>query len=325
MRKMAIAAFEEYVKQYPKGKFAPKAQLQIGTLYTILQDTTNAQAAFEKLAKVYPESDEAKNSVPMQAAALIEIGLRGEGVAKYRQMFGAGGTYTEGQFMAAAKALEEAKEFDMALQAYDKVLSTAKEVGQIANAKFGRARSLAGQKKYGEAHKVLEEFIKNKELSKLQLVVDVNLLLVEVASEEGKTEKDDNERTRLFNTAVDALKMVKKYRTKPEELAGLDLMAGEILLRKMDAEKKLGLAAQAVETRGKAIVAFQVMIMNLDPGNASLATALEKAYYYCLPLLLEHKKFGDAAEDCEKYLSLFPDGRYKTDVQNWLNQAKIGQ
>ena len=325
MRKMAIAAFEEYVKQYPKGKFAPKSQLQIGTLYTILQDTANAQAAFEKLAKVYPESDEAKNSVPMQAAALIEIGLRGEGVAKYRQMFGAGGAYTEGQFMAAAKALEEAKEFDMALQAYDKVLSTAKEVGQIANAKFGRARSLAGQKKYGEAHKVLEEFIKNKELSKLQLVVDVNLLLVEVASEEGKTEKDDNERTRLFNTAVDSLKMVKKYRTKPEELAELDLMTGEVQLRKLDAEKKLGLAAQSAETRGKAIVAFQVMIMNIDPGNVKLATTLEKAYYYCLPLLLEHKKFSDAAEDCEKYLSIFPDGRYKTDVQNWLNQAKIGQ
>jgi len=44
-----------------------------------------------------------------------------------------------------------------------------------------------------------------------------------------------------------------------------------------------------------------------------------------LPLLLDHKKFGDAVEDCEKYLSTFPEGRYKTDVQNWLNQAKIGQ
>ena len=325
LRKMAIAAFEEYVKLYPKGKFAPKSQLQIGTLYTILQDTSNAQVAFEKLSKVYPESDEAKNSVPMQAASLIEIGLRGEGVAKYRQMFAAGGIYTEGQFMAAATALEDAKEYDMALQAYDKVLGMAKEISLTANAKIGRARSLAGQKKFGEARKVLEDFIKDKELSKLLLVVDANLLLVEVASEDGKREKDDTERTRLFNAAVDALKMVKKYRTKPEELAELDLMTGEVQLRKMDAEKKLGLAKQAAETRGKAIVAFQVMMMNLDPGNVALATTLEKAYFYCLPLLLEHKKYSDAAEDCEKYLSLFPDGRYKTDVQNWLNQAKIGQ
>jgi tetratricopeptide (TPR) repeat protein len=325
LRQMAITAYEDYVKRFPKGRFAPRAQLQLGTLYTILQDTANAQAAFEKLSKAYPESEEAKNSVPMQAAALIDIGLRGEGVAKYRQMFGAGGTYTESQFMAAAKALEDAREYDMALQAYDKVLATAKDIGQTANAKLGRARCSAGQKKFGEAHKVLEAFVKDKDLSKLMLVVDANLLLVEVASEEGKTEKNDNERTRLFNAAVDALKMVRKYHTNTVEQAELDLKTGEVQLRKMEAEKKLGLTAQAAETRGKTIVAFQVIIMHIDPGNAALAATLEKAYFYCLPLLLEHKKFKDAEEDCERYLSLFPNGRYRTDVQNWLNEAKIGQ
>ncbi|HRT28662.1 MAG TPA: hypothetical protein P5527_02615 [Kiritimatiellia bacterium] len=325
LRKLAINAYEDYVKRFPKGQYAPRAQLQIGTLHTILQDTANAQAAFEKLSKNYADSDEAKNSVPLQAAALIEIGLRGEGVAKYREMFAAGGTYTEGQFMAAARALEANREYDMAIQAYDKVLASAKDIGMIANARLGRARSLVGLKKYGEAHKALEAFIADKELSKLLLVVDANLLLVEVASEEGKVEKDDRERTRLFNAAVEALKMVRGYRTKPEEQADLDLMTGEVLLRRMSAEKKLGLNDQAAETRGKAIVAFQGMILSMDPNNVALSSALEKAYFYCIPLLLEHKKHKDAEEDCERYLSLFPDGRYKTDVQNWLNQARIGQ
>ncbi len=325
LRKLAINAYEDYVKRFPKGQYAPRAQLQIGTLYTILQDTANAQAAFEKLSKNYPESAEAKNSVPMQAAALIEIGLRGEGVAKYREMFAAGGTYTEGQFMAAADALEKSREYDMAVQAYDKVLSTAKDISLIANARLGRTRSLIGLKKYGEAHKMLEAFIKDEKLSKLALVVDANLLLVDVASEEGKVEKDDRERARLFNAAVDALKMVRGYRTTPEEQAELDLMTGEVLLRRWSAEKKLGLNEQAAETRGKAIVAFQGMILSIDPGNLALSSVLEKSYFHCIPLLLEHKKFKDAEEDCEKYLSLFPDGRYKTDVQNWLNQARIGQ
>jgi TolA-binding protein len=324
-RKGAIAAFEDYVKQYPQGKLAAKAQLQIGTLYTILQDMPSAQAALEKLSKTYPDSDEAKNSVPMLAASLIDMGLRGEGVAKYRQMFAAGGTYTEGQFMAAAKALEDAKEYDMALQAYDRVLGIAKEVSLLAVAKLGRARSLTGQKKYPEARKLLDEFIKDKEFSKLLLVVDANLLLVEVASEEGKTEKDDLERTKLFNSAVDALKMVKKYRTEEDQQKELDLAAGEILIRKMDAEKKLGLNEKAAETRGKAIVACQVLIATINPGNAKLAAVLEKAYFYCMPLLLDHKKYKETVEDCETYLRIFPDGRYKTDMQNWLNQAKIGQ
>ncbi|MDD2454849.1 MAG: hypothetical protein PHE10_00805, partial [Kiritimatiellae bacterium] len=325
LRKMAIASFEDYVKSYPSGQYAPRAQLQIGTLYTILEDVPNSQAAFEKLSKSYPESDEAKNSVPMLAAALIDMGLRGEGVAKYRQMFAVDGTYTEGQFMAAATALEEAREHDMALQAYDKVLASAKDVSLKARAMLGRARSLRGQKKFSEARKLLEGFINDKDLSKLQLVVDANMLLVEVASEEGKDERDDNERTKLFNVAVDSLKMVKRYRTTPKEMAELDLMAGEMLLRKMEAEKALGLDAQSAETRGKAIVAFQVMIMNINPGNVNLAGVLEKAYYYCLPLLLEHEKYRDAEEDCQKYLELFPNGRWITDVRNWLNQARIGQ
>jgi len=324
-RKLAIAAFEEYVKQYPEGKLAPRAQLQIGTLHTILEDASNAQAAFEKLSKQYPQSEEARNSVPLLAASLIEMGLRGEGVAKYREMFGAGGKYTEGQFMAAAQALEQAREYDMALQAYDRVLATAKDLPVVANAKLGRARVLVGQKKYQEAHKALDAFIQDKALSNLEIVVDANMLLVEVASEEGRHEKDDNERTRLFNTAIDALKMVKKYRKEPEEMVELDLAAGQILLRKMEAEKKLGLKEQVAETRGKAIVAFQVMIMNINPGNAKLASTLEKAYFYCVPLLLEHKKFKDAEEDCETYLRIFPNGRYATDIRNWLNQAKIGQ
>jgi len=93
----------------------------------------------------------------------------------------------------------------------------------------------------------------------------------------------------------------------------------------MDAEKKLGLAAQTAESRGKAIVAFQRMIMGNQQQSAELAAVLEKAYFYCMPLMLEHKKFADAAEDCERYLSLFPNGRYRTDIQNWLNQAKLGQ
>lgn len=324
-RKGAIAAFEDYVKQYPQGNLAPKAQLQIGTLYTILQDVPNAQAAFEKLSKDYPNSDEAKNSVPMLAASLIEMGLRGEGVAKYRQMFGAGGNYTEGQFMAAAKALEDAKEYDMALQAYDKVLSTAKDVAVVAPAKLGRARALTGQKKYAEARKLLTDFTKDKELSKLMLVVDANKLLVEVASEEGKTERDDNERTLLFNQAIDALKMCKAHLKTEEEQRELDLSAGEILIRKMEAEKKLGLNDRVAETRGKAIVAFQSIIISINPGNAKLSAVLEKAYFLCVPLMLEHKKFKETAEDCETYLRIFPDGRYKTDIQNWLNQAKIGQ
>jgi len=321
LRKAAIKAFEAYVKDYPQGKYAPRAQLQIGTLYTILLDVPNAQTAFEKLSRDYPSSDEAKNSIPMLAASLIEMGLRGEGVAKYRQMFAASGKYTDGQFLSAGKALEEAREFDLALQSYEKAMTLTKDKTVTALAKLGKARTLVGQKRFSDAYKLLADF--TKEYAKLIIVVDANMLLIEVASELGKAEKDNQERKNLFNSAIAALSMVKGYTKDQAELKGLDLKAGEILVRKMLAEKALGLNDQAVETRGHAIVAFTGIVVSIDPNNVALANVLEKAYYNALPLMVEHKLFEDVITDGENYLKQFPNGKYRTDVQSWVSQAKI--
>ena len=257
-------------------------------------------------------------------ASLIEMGLR-VSVAKYREMFGAAESTPRGSSWPRRRRSSRPGSMNMALQAYDLVLATAEDLPVVANAKLGRARVLVGQKKYQEAHKALDAFIQDKALSNLEIVVDANMLLVEVASEEGRHEKDDNERTRLFNTAIDALKMVKKYRKEPEEMVELDLAAGQILLRKMEAEKKLGLKEQVAETRGKAIVAFQVVIMNIKPGDAKLASTLEKAYFYCVPLLLDHKKFKDADEELRDLPAHLPQRAYATDIRNWLIPAKNRQ
>ena len=331
LRKAAIKAFEAYVKEYPQGKYASKAMLQIGTLYTILKDVPNAQTAFEKLSKDYPGSDEAKNSIPRLADSLIKMGLVGEGVAKYREMFAAKGKYTDTQFLDAAKALEGSREFDLALQGYDNVLAMTKDKGYTTMAKLGRASAFAGQKRFTEAFTLLKEF--TKEYAKMEIVVDANLLLVEVASEVGKTEKDNDLRKSYFNAAVEALQMVKRYKESqvktgkplknPAELKELDLKAGEVLVRKMLAEKALGLNDQAVQTRGHAIVAFTGIVVSIDPSNVALANVLEKAYYNALPLMVEHKVFEDVISDGENYLKQFPNGKYRTDVQNWVNQAKI--
>lgn len=343
LRLFSIKAFEDYVKAFPQGKYAPRALVQVGTLYTILEDAEKAQVAFDKLASDYPTSEEAKNSVPMLAAALIDMGLHGEGVAKYRQMLAAGGKYTDDQYLSAAKALEEAREFDLAVQSYDKVLGMVKpdQLTSRARALLGKARCQFGQKRYMDAHKTLDTFTKDKKLSRVQQVLDAYELLVRVASEEGKTERDHEARTILFNTAIDALKMVRNYATpkaengkdKPasqwtneERLrdADLNLQSGEILVRRYEAEKKMGLEEKAAKTRGEAIVAFMSRIMAMN-GKEEFRPVLERAYFNMIPLMLEHKQDKQAEEYCNEYLKAYPDGKYKTDVNNWLNQAKIGQ
>ncbi|MFA7172061.1 MAG: tetratricopeptide repeat protein [Kiritimatiellia bacterium] len=335
-RRLSIAAFEAYLTAFPKSKYSPKAQLQLGTLYTVLAGNATEerdqneykekiQKAFEALSKNYPDSEEAKNSVPMLAASLIEMGLRGEGVAKYREMFTGGGKYTPGQYNAAGNALLQSQEYALALEAYNKVLANSKEFALIAEAKLGKAKALVGQKQYREARKLLAAYVVDPELSKLVQVVDAHMLLADAASEEGKTEADNELRKDLFNQAVDSLKLVRGYRKTKAEIAEIDLATGNMLVRKMEAEKKLGLNDQAAETRGTAIVAFMIIIDRFDPGDAILSPYLEKAYFAFTPLLLEHKAYAQAVDDCETYLRLFPQGRYATDMQNWLNQAKIGQ
>ncbi len=333
-RKLSAKSFEDYLEAFPNNKYSARAQLQIGTLYTIMigsakDDAAQAdykkksQEAFEKLSKNYTQSEEAKNSVPMLAAALMDMGLRGEAVAKYREMFTVDGRYTSAQYMHAADALLESREYSLAMQGFEKVLDEAKETSVQAAALIGKAKALLGQKKYAAARSILSKFVADEKMSKLLLMVDANMLLAEAASEEGKTEADNDLRKDLFNQAVDALKVVAGYRKEKNEIAEIDLATGNLLACKMEAEEKLGLKEQMVESRGKAIVAYMSIIDRINPGDAELAPYLEQAYYAFVPLLLKHEAYEQAVEDCQVYLKLFPEGRYKTDIQSWMNQAKI--
>jgi TolA-binding protein len=324
LRQKAITSYDEFVTRFPESKLAPRALLQIGTLYTVLKQAEKAQEALARLRKAYPDSDEARSSVPMLAASLMDLDLRAEGVAMYKQMFADAATkYTDAQILAAGKALVESKppESELALQAFDRVAASAKDVALLAQARLGRAQALAALKRLPDANRELTAFI--KDYPNLQLVVDANFQLAQVASSQGEIERDDAKRKQLFNAAADALRMVKRYRTTPAELAELDIAAGRVLLRKQAAEKTLGLSDQMAKTRGEAIVAFKLIIMNTDPGNALLAPYLEQAYALCIPLMIEHGKPQAAAEDCAAYLQAFPNGKFATDVRTWQNQAQI--
>jgi TolA-binding protein len=324
LRQKAIDAYDDFIKRFSNSKLAPRAMLQIGTMQTVLKQTEKAQETLAKLRKDYPDSDEARSSVPMLAASLMELNLRAEGVAMYKQMFADTATkYTDAQMLAAGKALVEAipPESELALQAFERVIAASQEQILLAHARLGKAQALVQLKKFEEANQMLTAFI--KDFGNLQLVVDANYLLSETASRQGETERDDAKRKKLFNTAVDALRMVKRYRTKPTELLDLDIAAGRVLLRKYNAEKLLGLTDQATKTRGEAIVAFKLIIMQVNPGNADLAAQLQVAYHLAIPLMLEHGAAQAAVEDSEAYLRSFPNGKFVTDVRIWLNQAQI--
>ena len=337
-RKQAVAAYERYLEAFPKGKWGPIALVKIGTIHTADKNMDESQKAFARLQEKYPDSDEAKNSVPRLAKTLIEMGLRQEGVAQYKQMLETkGGKYTSGQFLLAGDALLEAKGWDVATEAYTKAIELVKSVTNkaaqaaiVARASLGQAKASVGQQQWADAHQKLDEFIEKN--AKSQLVVDAYEMLVAVASEEGRREKDDLQRTKTFNAAVGAIKKLRGHRKTQAELDILDLRSADVQVSKMEAEEAMNLKDKADETRRMAVAGFQAFLMSHEPTEehpakdmtpAQLAN-LERCYGTVLPLMARLGK--DQNELIAKYgavyQELFPDGKHKTAVQNALNQAQ---
>ena len=344
IRAMAIKAFEKYLEVYPKGKYAPQTLVKIGTIYTAeskraadakdeqlsAECMKKSQEAFARLQRDFPNSEDAKNSVPRLAKTLIEMGLNSEGVAEYKKMLETpGGKYTAGQFLMAGDALLEAKSWMVASDAYAKVAELAGQmtnsIAYLAPALIGQAKAAYGAKSYAEARQKLDDFI--EKYGKSALVIDAYEMLVEVASAEGIRQKDDSLRMNAFNTAVRALKKLRAYRKTQLEQDELDIRSGEVLLRKIQAESAMNLQEAMKETRGRAVVNFQAFLMAHEPTeehpakemSAKQLENLERCYSYLLPLMAAHG--SDKAEILaygEKYRQLFPNGKHKQDVETVL-------
>ena len=344
IRAMAIKAFEKYLEVYPKGKYAPQTLVKIGTIYTAeskrAADAKDAelsaeymkksQEAFARLQRDFPNSEDAKNSVPRLAKTLIEMGLNSEGVAEYKKMLETpGGKYTAGQFLMAGDALLEAKSWMVASDAYAKVAELAGQmtnsIAYLAPALIGQAKAAYGAKSYAEARQKLDDFI--EKYGKSALVIDAYEMLVEVASAEGIRQKDDSLRMNAFNTAVRALKKLRAYRKTQLEQDELDIRSGEVLLRKIQAESAMNLQEAMKETRGRAVVNFQAFLMAHEPTeehpakemSAKQLENLERCYSYLLPLMAAHgSDKADILAYGEKYRQLFPNGKHKQDVETVL-------
>ena len=322
MREMAVKTYEELIAAFPKGELAPAALIQIGTVHTLAKDVEKAEAALSRLRKDYPDSEQAKAALPLIADTLMKLGEREAAVARYREMFsGTGADYSDTDLLRAAAALIEAKEYDLARVALDKVLGRAKEGdASLVQARFAECRLLVARKDYAEAVAKLQAFV--TDFPTLQIVIDAYSLLSQAASEAGLAEKDGDRRFDLFNASLDAMKEVRKRRTNNVEVAQCDLETGRIMARKAKAEAQFGDAEKARGYRGSALISYDnlVSVRTADP---LLAQLTETAFFEQAPLLAEHGLWEKLSENCDAYLRRFPKGRYVGQFNAWKNQAKV--
>ena len=335
-RQRAATSYEDYLKAYPDGKWSKVGYVKLGTIYTALGDLAKSKDALDRLSKQFPDSDEAKNAKPRLAKSLIEMGMKKEGTEIYAEMLHTDGAYTAAQFLNAGEALVEAKSWDLANQAFEKCIRLAgtNSVVTMARGRLGLARTAWKQGSLGEAREALDSFLADQKMAKMAIAADANFMLVEVASEQGKHEKDEILRNKYFGAALGALKKVRQYWSKKPvwEQDQLDLMGGDVVINRMKAEEEMGLKDEALETcgiaAGKYITFLQSRSPNdehpLDKMEPGEVANLETAYTKLVPLLAKRGaveadrvlKFG------QEYMNLFPNGKARTVIANCLNQAK---
>ncbi|MDI6773993.1 MAG: tetratricopeptide repeat protein [Verrucomicrobiota bacterium] len=323
LKQMAIASHSRLAQEFPNSRFAPSALAQLGTLHTILEDANKAKEALKKLQKQYPESDEAKNSKFILAMNLLQLGMRDEAIRAFKDMFAAGGAqYNEMQILIAGLKLAEAKEHEIALQAFRKVVENAKK-GATAHelAVLGQGKCATELNLGDEAVKALEAV--KKDYPQSRSIVDAAFYLSRAYAEQAAKEQDREKRIKFFNEAVKNVNFARRYMKTAGEQAFAQLAIGKIFLSVVEAEEKWG-DPQSVEAAiGKAIVPLWSLCTTGDLEDAKVRMRMEEAFHLAIPLHMKSKRWKDGWDRCNEYLESFASGgKYVDDVRKWRGEAQ---
>ena len=337
-KRRAIAMYEMVVKAFPKNDNMPQVLLQLGTLWSTLPSKDDAEAEanakkateyFDRLASDYPESDQARNALYRQGKALLDLGYRTQGLAKFKEMINTpGGKYTAQQLAAAADEIFEAKDYALAEQGYAAALAraTPEEAALRGRIGIGRARILMAQERHLEAREALETFIKDNPRS--AAVVEANEMLCDACIRAAGAEGDRQRRSELFSTAISAIQALRPYKTSPAEALDLQLRIGGILQAQAGVESEKGDKANADELLRKAARHYQTLVFSADLSDMTLRTGQEQVFSRAARTLAETKTYNDGTpvwEDvkdlCDRYLETFPQGASAGDVRKVLAEA----
>ncbi len=329
-KQQAISDFESLVKEFPKSQFAPVALSRVGVLWTLLDNPEEAEKALRRLQEGYPDSEEAKNALFVLGRSLLELGKRKEAVKVFKEMFSGEGKYSAGQILTAGKELLKAKEYTIALEAFDRVLAMIQPDDRARRepALLGKGKALVELKNFEDGAKTLDTLL--NEYPKSGFTVEACLCLSLAYSELAVKEANEVARFDLFNLAVKAMQRVWKHDRTSARRVESAVGVGRITVLKAKAETEFNQtpAGQdlALKYKNDAIAAYQTVIMLVDPTEEGVGPHMENAYADCVPLMLEtatadNGRYANVIEDCENYLKLYPDGKYVIDIQRWKTRA----
>ncbi len=318
----AAKTYQRLAYEFPKSRFAPSALAQLGTLYTIMKDASRAKEALEKLEKQYPESEEAKNSKFILAMNLLQLGMREEAIRAFKDMFEGGGQFNAMQILTAGLKLGEAKEHEIALDAFRKVMAnTQKGTPTHELALLGRGKSAAELRLADEAIQALEAV--KKEYPQSKSIVEASLYLSRAYGEKASQEPDRDKRVALFNRSIRNINFARRYMKTPSEQAFAQLAIGKTFLSMITAEEKHGNPETVQEAVDKAIVPLWSLATTGNLEDTKARMYIEEAFTLLIPLYLKSKRWKDAWERCSEYLETFgATATFSETMRKWRGEAQ---
>jgi TolA-binding protein/flagellar hook-basal body complex protein FliE len=315
----AIRQFTELADRFPQSAFAPAALSQVGTLNTFLQRPEDASAALRRLERDYPESREAAGAAFTIGLNLLEMGMREDAVRYFAQMFEGTATYPPSQLLRAGQELLEAKEYPIALQAFDRVIAGTDDRRYQEPSRVGKGQSLFGMERFKDAAAWFDSVIEDYPQSGLTIVIsstasEANAAL---ASQTDSAE----ERTLLFNKSVEQMRRAMQFAQDSATRAELEVAVAGVLERRSEAEARFGTADRAQQFRNEAVAAYQTIMMFRDGSDPAVAPHMQTAFSRAIPLMIAMERWQDVYDDAQVYLEKFPNGAHARQMREAITAA----
>lgn len=302
----AIEGFAEFIAKYPKSDLAPSALSTLGSLYVLQNKPEDAEKMLSRLAKEYPDSEQAKNVTFFLADSLVKIGQREKAAQVFERMLQDAAKFKPSQFLQAATFLGEAGMHETAIKFHAQAAaSPERAIWEPAMMGLGNSHVALGN--YSEAIKVIEALLAKYPNS--GFTVNASFLLSRCYIELAAKETAQARRDEHCLKAIGVMKTLLKFIREPGERARADYQVAHIHL--LGGHKE------------EALAAFARILLLTDPTKPKVGEWYEKAAEEGIPLMLEMNRASDALDGCEAYLKAMPQGRIVDTVRGWRDQAKV--
>ena len=299
----AIEGYGDFLKEAPKSELAPSALSGIGTLYYLQNKPEEADKAFARLRKEFPDSEQAQNVLFAQGQTLIDLGQTEKAVEVFGGMFANTKAYNAAQFLKVANIMLQAAQYEAAAKAFVQA-RTSNERSVWESASVGLGQSYSGAGKYAEAVVPLEELFAKYKTS--GYTVQASLLLSRAYAELAQKEGDAKRKADLFSKAIKAMNTVRDFAKEADVLANADIELGNIQL--------------LMGNKTGALASFVRLLMLGNYRDSKVRPSIETAFEKAVPLFIELGRFEDVMEYAETYLAEFPQGRLTAQARQWRDQ-----